>query len=341
MGKPSARRSVGKRLPVADVRGAAFQRQGTHAQKQRLRDLLHEHSTAAVANPFENGGAYAEGVGLTVSQIELDAEPTATAVELPELELEVRQVSQRLAELPANAAGPARHLLDAAHRENLQHQTKRRQQFDEELTRGALPRGTDFSRFLSSLSHYFVRLGPPASEAEIEVMQTLSPIRFSDSLSEFYRSLGGLSWDFGDTGVGLRLFSPRTLLEAQQSALRWQRLERLSLIDMARWCWGNDRPGLGQHELPAAVALAAQHTLCVGWLYEGSCEQHAYVLQTADAQFQLHLWHQDEPFRAPAAARHRTVDLWRLLEALLLLREEADALDDLDAWIEALDRPAR
>ena len=139
----------------------------------------------------------------------------------------------------------------------------------------------------------------------------------------------------------MRLFSPRTLLEAQQSALRWQRLERLSLLDMARWCWGNDRSGLAQDDLPMAVALAAQQTLCIGWLYEGSCEQHAYVLQTADGQFQLHLWHQDEPFSAPAAARHRTVDLWGLLEALLLLREEADALESLDAWIEALDRTAR
>ena len=99
-------------------------------------------------------------------------------------------------------------------------------------------------------------------------------------------------------------------------------------------------PGSGRKSCPA-VALAAQHTLCVGWLYDGSCEQHAYVLQTANGQFQLHLWHQDEPFRAPTAARHRTADLWGLLETLLLLRQRADALDGLDAWIEALDRPAR
>jgi hypothetical protein len=261
MGKPSARRSVGKRLPVADVRGAAFQRQGTHAQKQRLRDLLQEHSTAAVANPFENGDACAESVGLTVSRIELDAVPTATIVELPELELEVRQVSQRLAELPAEAAGAVRRILDAAHRENLQHQARRREQFEEELTRGTLPRGSGFSRFLSSLSHYFVRLGPPASEAEIEALQTLSPMRFGNSLSEFYRSVGGLSWDFGDTGMGMRLFSPRTLLEAQQSALRWQRLERLSLLDMARWCWSNDRPGLAKAEAAGRDAHARTYAV--------------------------------------------------------------------------------
>ena len=175
------------------VEGRLHAPSSTHAQKQRLRDLLQEHSTGAVAYPIENGDACAESVGLTVSRIELDAVPTATIVELPELELEVRQVSQRLAELPAEAAGAVRRILDAAHRENLQHQARRREQFEEELTRGTLPRGSGFSRFLSSLSHYFVRLGPPASEAEIEALQTLSPMRFGNSLSELYRSVGGLS----------------------------------------------------------------------------------------------------------------------------------------------------
>lgn len=313
------------------IEGRIHAPSSTEAQRQRLRALLASQPEASPPSAVAPDVAPGDIARPQASSVVGDDTPFATALELPGLEAEGVGVNVRIAELPAASAGPALRILALVRRENLRRQAWRRELFEEALKQGGLPRGSRFPEYLSSLWDTFVRVGPPAGAAEIEALQALSPVRFGDSLQALYRCFGGISGEFGDSGIGLRLFSPHALLEAQRSTLRWQRLGGLSLLDMARWAWGNDRPELAAGELPPAVERAAQQTLCVGWLYEGSCEQHAYVLQDADGRFHLHLWHQDNDFVPPSSARPLATDLWGLLSTVLPLLEPAQdtGLDEL------------
>jgi hypothetical protein len=313
------------------IEGRIHAPSSTEAQRQRLRTVLGSQAEVTPPSAVALNVEPSDVARPRASSVAGDATPFATALELPGLEDEGVLANSRIAELPAESAGPALRILTLIRRENLRRQAWRREQFEEELKQGGLPRGSRFSEFLASLWDSFVRVGPAASAAEIEVLQALSPVRLGDSLQALYRSFGGISGEFGDSEIGLRLFSPHALLEAQRNTLRWQRLGGLSLLDMARWAWGNDRPELAPGALPPAVERAAQQTLCVGWLSEGSCEQHAYVLQDAEGRFHLHLWHQDNDFLAPSTARPLATDLWGLLSTVLPLLEHSQdtGLDEL------------
>jgi hypothetical protein len=303
--------------------------------RQRLRALLKAHdlsppevSVASLVAEFKTAAALPPpdepGVVLSVDEL------------IPELETALADAAKRISALPAEAARPACEVLERVRSENDKQQRLRREQFEDDLKRRRLPRGSRFSEFLASVARHFVQLGPAATADEISALQAMAPAALGDGLRAFYTSFGGIRGDFGEDGISLQLCSPRELLDAHHSREPWRRLSRLSLLGMARWSWGNDRPELEPGQLPPTVERAASECVCVGWLMDGGCEQHAHLVQRADGRFQVHLWHQDDDFTASAAEARHAADLLPLLAKLLYLIPHSQDTGQSDFGLEEL-----
>lgn len=199
---------------------------------------------------------------------------------------------------------------------------------------------TSLPEFLAGPWGERLQLGPPASDDELDALQAMAPMPFSDSLRAFYRTVGRIEGTIGDDGMEIRLRSPRDLLDASRSTERWRTLGGLSLLDMARVAWGNDKPDLDAGMLPPDVERAARETLCIGWLSDGYAEQHGYLVQRTDGTFQVHPWHQDDEFSAPSVAARHAADLWTLLRTVMRHMHgstETGGVDDLSALLHALE----
>jgi len=320
------------------VEGRILAPSSSETQRQRMREVLQRHQYDPPASAASTG----EGSPSDSGQGDSVAEDGVFG--LPGIESAMVEAAARVAALPAGTAAPAREILAIVRRENLHQQVLRREQFEEDMQARRLPGRTTFAEFLGSLSSHFVRIGPPADEADLDALQALFSTRFSEQLIAFYRCFGSLEGPLGNSGIGLRLCSPRQLLDARQGTLRWQRLGGLSLLDMARWSWGNDRPDLEPDALPETVEHAARQALCVGWLFDGYGEQHGYLVQRADGKYLVHPWHQDDDFIAPRDDTRHAADLWILLAAVMRriahANQDLHAIDSLSELVDALDADA-
>lgn len=291
----------------------------TVLHKQRLRELLRVYSLSSPPLLVASDAGELKAAA-ALPPLPQEPENVVAADELmPTLETALADAAARISALPAEIALLAREVLRCVRNENLRQHLLRREQFEEERRLRRLPLDSSFTEFLASVAPHFVQLGPAATAAEIIALQAMAPAAFGNSLRDFYTCIGGLRGEFGEDGLSLHLCSPGELLEAHQSREPWRYLHRLSLLDMARWSWGNDRPELDPGQLPPAVECAASAAVCVGWLTDGSCEQHAHLVQRADGRFQLHLWHQDDDFTTPAAEARHAADLLSLLARVLRL----------------------
>ncbi|MCU0862961.1 MAG: hypothetical protein MUC36_04135 [Planctomycetes bacterium] len=322
------------------VEGRIYAPSSSEAQRQRLRALRAAHRAAAAASPVAAVSAVPAIPVQRVAAAAATAARDPAALALPELEAALADGAARIAALPDRTATAAMAMLEIVRREQVHQQAWRQQQYEVELRGRRLPVGTSFPAFLASVASSFVRLGPAADDSELTALQALAPAPLGASLLAFYRTLGGVAGDLGDGGLGLRVLSPRQLLGAHADSQRAQRLAGLSLLDVARWCWGNDRPELDPGVLPAAVEQAARGTPCIGWIAEGSLEANGYLVQRADGLFQVHCWHQDDDFCAPDPAAPHAAELWALLHAVMRRLEHAApgaSVESLSELIEALD----
>jgi hypothetical protein len=311
------------------------------AQKERLRRVLSSSGRAQDHRSIR--GLIAEGANAIAPDEQTPSEPELGAdsdrVCLVELKATLDLVASKAGCLPAELAPPAQRILARIERDCLRRQALFQEQYLADVGSRRLARGTRFSDYLHSLSRQFVQLGPPASTSEIEALEALAGASLDLELRAFYQTFGGLGGEFNDAGLCLSLFSPAEILAARDSQLRWRRISSPNLLQMARWSWSNDRPELEPGRLPEDVLSAASSTLCIGWLRDGYCEEHAYLVRMPNGLYQLHCWHQDHRFLAATNAAHQT-RLFPLLERILDFqmrpRSEDEESRDIPSLIEAL-----
>jgi hypothetical protein len=284
------------------VEGRLYAPSTSEAQRTRLRAVRSAHRAAMA----ERRAAPPRVDPAPSRQTEAETVTASALGALPEFDVHLTEAAARLASLPSNWEEPARALV-ALVRRGQAHERERLEKRVPSVLGPSQP----------SVSATFVRLGPVADDAELTAVQALAPVSLGASVLSFYRTIGGLVGDLGGSGLELHVPPPRTLLAAHASSRPAQQLVSLSLLDVARWCWGNDRPELARGVLPAAVEQAARATPCIGWVSDGSAEQHGYLVQRPDALFQLHVWHQDDDFGAPAVASPGATDLWTMLHDVL------------------------
>lgn len=256
---------------------------------------------------------------------------------LPELAAAFRLAEDIAATLPPECAAPARGIITQLHQTSLQAQAKRREQYAEELRSRRPPLDTTLERIRSELTRACASLGPPATPDELDQVEALIGQPLDDELRAFYRCIGGIGADFN--GVLVSLPPPSQLIAAHHSPDRWRQMQAPSLFDMARASWGNDHPGLHAENLPTDTVDAARRTLCIGWVRDGYCEEHAYLVRMPDGSYQFHAWHQDYRFGLPVPEAHRAPLLLLLQRAIghLVAPRDPD-MDpfDIPTLIEAL-----
>lgn len=315
-------------------------------QKQRMRAL---YSAAAPDFPpppslKDLAQAFAEADARTARAAEaLKRALTAGELCLPELAAALSQAEETASTLPPHWAEPASRIVAHLHELCLREQAKCCERYAEELQSRRPPHTTTFECIRSEIASACVRLGPPATPDEIDVIEALIGQPLDDELRAFYQCIGGLGAEFEDVLVSLP--SPSQLIAAHNSSDRWQQLHAPSLFDMALSSWGNDHPGLTSDNLPRDTLDVARSTLCIGWIRDGYCEEHAYIVRMPDGSYQLHSWHQDYRFSLPVPEVHRTrllPLLEHVIDHLMAARDpDGDPLD-IPTLIETLnDQPAQ
>lgn len=312
----------------------------TPDQKRRLRALYLSAAPDFPPPPSfkELAKAYAEADARAAQDADaLERALAADELCLPELAAAFGLAQDIAATLPPHWAEPAHRIITQLHQSSLQAQAKRREQYAEELRSRRPPLDTTLERIRSELTRACVRLGPPATPDELDQIEALIGQPLDDELRAFYRCIGGIGADLD--GVLVSLPPPSQLIAAHHSPDRWQQMRAPSLFDMALSSWGNDHLGLDPENLPTDTVDVARRTLCIGWIRDGYCEEHAYVVRMPDGSYQLHSWHQDYRFGLPVPDVHRAPLLPLLQHAighLMAPRDPDGGPLDIPALIEAL-----
>ena len=312
----------------------------TPDQKRRLRALYLSAAPDFPPPPSfkELAKAYAEADARAAQDADaLERALAADELCLPELAAAFGLAGDIAATLPPHWAEPAHRIITQLHRSSLQAQAKRREQYAEELRSRRPPLDTTLERIRSELTRACGSLGPPATPDELDRIEALIGQPLDDELRAFYQCIGGMDADFD--GVLVSLPPPSRLIAAHHSSVRWQQMRAPSLFDMALSSWGNDHPGLSPENLPRETVDVASRTLCIGWIRDGYCEEHAYIVRMPDGRYQLHAWHQDYRFDLPVPQVHRAPLLLLLQHTIDLLVAPRDPDEDpldIPALIEAL-----
>ena len=240
------------------------------------------------------------------------------------------------------AAATRRHLEAIAERVNTAERARRKEYYDYLVEK----EGQSDETFEQHLERYgaLVRMGPPATAAQVDAVRQMSAVPLPADLVAFYGEVGSFS---GGAWVGDSVVhAPEALLAAHAAdAPKWQALASIGLVDRIRSSWGNDRfefdPASGEGLTADEVARLNAAYSIVGWRSLDAGEAFEYLYFDAQGRFGTVYYHQDafdelytdslKPMleRSPASATFSEA-LAKLLDEAERNANDPDSVDSME-----------